>query len=395
MTFVLSAQNVFKYLIDNGLCTKEEQSTSQIELKSANNFNLLISLPGGRQLLVKQERTNSQGKRTGEFFKEWKIQTLLQLFPALSHFRPCLSEAIHFNAEHAIIVFNYFNDYLDLEEFYFKENIFPPEIATKIGATLASIHRLTLDNQEYREVLESGIGVSSNQALDIAQDLERLTPAIFDGFPVDALKFFVLYQRFDSLRQVLAQLKSVFTPCCLTHNDLKLNNILLSNSWKTEVAQKPPLANDSMIRLIDWEKSSWGDPAYDLGMLITSYLRIWLSSLITSKTIAIEESLRLATTPLEFIQPSITALVQAYFSSFPEILEHRPDFLQQVLQFSGLAFIQAIVGVLMHQKTFGNLSICMLQIAKMLLCRPEESIKTVFGTTALELTHRQTIHLLK
>jgi len=62
--------------------------------------------------------------------------------------------------------------------------------------------------------------------------------------------------------------------------------------------------------LIDWEACSWGDPAFDLGTLLASYLRIWLSSLIVDPTLELAESLSLAMIPLEEIQPSILALIR-------------------------------------------------------------------------------------
>lgn len=203
--------------------------------------------------------------------------------------------------------------------------------------------------------------------------------------PTDGLKFLSLYQRYDSLGQAIAELSNAFTPCCLTHNDLKLNNILLSLSWE-EAAFNESSSDDSLIRLIDWERGAWGDPASDLGTLIASYLQLWLHSMITSKTMAIQESLRLATTPLHLLQPSIRELVIAYFSVFPEIIEHRPDFLQRVMQFCGFALIKSIQAKLQHEKTFGNKGICILQVAKSLLCRPEASIPTIFGVDASALS---------
>jgi hypothetical protein len=55
------------------------------------------------------------------------------------------------------------------------------------------------------------------------------------------------------------------------------------------------------------------------------------------------------------------------------------------VQFSGLALIQAIQAALQHEKTFGNSGICMLQVAKSLLCRPEASIPTIFGMQISDL----------
>ena len=105
-----------------------------------------------------------------------------------------------------------------------------------------------------------------------------------------------------------------------------------------------------------------------------------------SKSIGIEEALRLAMTPLDVLQPSLAALATAYFETFPEILEQRPDFLNRTMQFAGLGLVQSIQAILQHQKTFGNSGICMLQVAKTLLCRPESSITTVFGVDASQLT---------
>lgn len=385
MAFTIKSQNIGDYLIDRDICLQEQKHLLKIEQKFAKNFNLLLSLPGERQLLVKQERHDREGKTAGEFLNEWRIHKFLKQFPELSTVRPLISEVLHFDAEHSIFVFNYLNDYCDLADFYTKENIYPTEIATSIGATLATIHRATLDRQQYQDFFsQNSEGVHIDQTPKFASELERISPEIFGQVPADGLKFFALYQRYDSLGKAIAELTTASKPCCLTHNDLKLNNILLHNDWEQDIS-KAEQSNNSIIRLIDWERGAWGDPAFDLGMLIASYLQIWLGSLVVSKSIDVEESLRLAMTPLDVLQPSIAALTKAYFDNFPEIIKRHPDFLRRVVQFSGLALIQQIQAMLQYQKSFGNMGICMLQVAKTLLCRPEQSIPTVFGVAESEL----------
>ncbi|MFM2064906.1 MAG: hypothetical protein RLZZ507_4577 [Cyanobacteriota bacterium] len=389
MTFLLSSQNVFNYLISQGLCTQEEQSLSKIELKPAKNFNLLVGLPDGRQLLVKQERLNRDGKTYGEFLDEWQVHNFCRTFPEISHLRSYISEAIHFDPENSIIIFNYLNDYRDLAEFYAQENLFPTIISESIGRILASIHRSTFNNQDYRQFFQSTEDEINQKTFNLNKGLERITPEIFGKLPADGLKFFSLYQRYDNLGKAIADLNTAFSPCCLTHNDLKLNNILLSLNWETvnwETAIYPEsILSDHIIRLIDWERGTWGDPSSDLGAIIASYLQIWLYSMVTSKTIPIENSLRLASIPLQLLQPSLSALVRAYLANFPEIIEHRPDFLERVLQFSGFALIRSIQAKLQHERTFGNAGICILQVAKSLLCRPQASITTIFAMEASEL----------
>ncbi len=380
MTLFLNSKNVFNYLLAEKICTQEEQHLSKVELKDAKNFNLLLTLQDGRKLLVKQERYNQEGKTAGEFLGEWQIQEFIVKTPQLSHIRPFISEMLHFDVNHSIIIFNYLNDYGDVADFYIKKNAYPTTIAASIGKTLATIHRDTLDCQKFQDFLFQNLeDVAIGKAPSFIHGIERISPEVFGQFPADGLKFFALYQRYDSLGTAIAELNTAFKPCCLTHNDLKLNNILLHNDW-----EQP---NNSIIRLIDWERGAWGDPAFDLGMLVASYLQIWLDSLVVNKSIDIEESLRLAMTPLDIIQPSIVALAKAYFNNFPEIIGRRPNFLRRVVQFSGFALIQQIQAMLQYQKSFGNTGICMLQIAKSILCRPEESIPTIFGVAECELTH--------
>ncbi|MBE9209809.1 aminoglycoside phosphotransferase family protein [Nostoc sp. LEGE 06077] len=384
MAFLLSSQNVLEYLLTIGLSTPVEQSLSKIELKPAKNFNLLVSLPDGRQLLVKQERLNREGKTAGEFFEEWRVHQFFQKFPDISHIRWCCSEAVHFDADNSIIVFNYLKNYRDLADFYIKENVFPTKIAIAVGMTLASIHHATMENPDYAEFFQTSAQISHLKNPNLTLGLDRITPEIFGLVPSEGLKFFTLYQRYDSLGQAIANLHRSYTRYCLTHHDLKLNNILLSLNWQEAVFNNS-FSSERMIRLIDWERGAWGDPAHDLGMLIASYLQFWLYSMTTSKSMAIEESLRLATTPLELLQPSIAALMSTYLAHFPQILETCPDFLERVVQFCGLALITAIQAGLQHEKTFGNVGICMLQVAKSLLCNPKASMKTIFGVEALEL----------
>jgi thiamine kinase-like enzyme len=375
MTFILSSQNVYEYLSTQGILTKRQREQLKVEPKPAKNFNLLLTLSENCQLLIKQERHNLEGKTAGEFQNEWRVRELFDRFSELNNIYPFISEVLHFNAADSIIVFRYLTDYRDLSVFYAKENTFPTEIAIAIARILATIHRSTYNNLTYRDFLAQKQEDSSEKHKSIlTQGLERITPEIFGIIPMDGIKFYALYQRYDSLGKAIADISSAYTPSCFTHNDLKLNNILLHNHWERDANLQT-----SLIRLIDWERGSWGDPAFDLGAMVASYLQLWLSSLVVSQSIAIEEALQLAMIPLDKLQPSIAALINTYFAEFTTILERRPDFLKRVVQAAGLSLIQQILAMIQYQKTFNNTGICMLQVAKSLLCRPEQSIPSIFS----------------
>jgi thiamine kinase-like enzyme len=390
MVFLLSSKNVFDYLKEKNICSEIQQEVDEqnVESKSAKNFNLLVTLPDRTKLFVKQERFDREGKTAGEFNREWRIQEFVRQFSEVKKLETWLPEIANFDVDNSILIVKYLDDHQNLGEFYGQENIFATELASSIGSIIATIHSQTINNRSYEDFFGySNSNTAPKSTQGMGSGLDRITPEIFGTVPADGLKFFALYQRYDSLGKAIAQLSESFQPSCLTHNDLKLNNILIAANGQPASASLPTNYSNSQVelKLIDWERSGWGDPAFDLGTVIGSYLIIWLQSLIVSRSMAIDESLRLATIPLEVLQPSLAALTKTYAAGFPDIVEHDPKFWQKVMQFAGLALIQSIQSTLQYQKAFNNTGICMLQVAKALLCNPESSIKSVLAIEIDEL----------
>ncbi|MDY6899876.1 MAG: phosphotransferase [Cyanobacteriota bacterium] len=378
MVFLLSSENIYGYLAKCNLLDDSKENITKIEQIKAKNFNLLITFSDNNKFLVKQEIRDSGGKANGDFLKEWLVQEAIHEFTQFNQFNNLTAELIWFDRENLILVFRYLDNYSDLYNFYAKTNSFPVKIADELGTKLAAFHRDSYDCQNYREfLLNNDQSPAVHPVHSLIRCWERIEPEIFGETPAQGLRFFVLYQKYDSLGNAIAELGTAFKPSCFTHNDLKLNNILANLDWEQ--------CDGDILRIIDWERFNWGDPAFDLGTLVSSYLQIWLANLIVSQSLSIQESLRSATIPLEKLQPSTAALIQAYFTTFPEILKYRPDFLERTVQFAGFNLIQQIYAVIQFQKCFDNTEIAMLQVAKSLLCRPQHSVPTIFGTNADEL----------
>ncbi|QLE57738.1 phosphotransferase family protein [Nostoc sp. TCL26-01] len=380
MLLSLSSQNVIQYLQAAGLCGLEDGTSDKIELPESNkkNFNLVVKLADNRQLLVKQERQIDHEGILHELFNEWRFHQLLQEFPVLGNISLITPLVQYYDEENSILVRSYFGEYLDLSKFYQDHNIFPPEIAQAIATTLAALHRATFQGKEYRKFMATAPqGQFRYHFYNPAQGIGSLTPEILAKVPSEALKFHILYQRYESLEAAIADLAYEWDACCLTHNDLTLNNILIHSRWNQ--------LDNCLVRLIDWETCTWGDPAFDLGTILASYLAIWLNSLVIDPTMELEDSLQLAMTPLEEIQPSLIAILQAYLKAFPMILEYRRDFVVKVIQFTGLALINQIKSKINNCKLFNSSDIYMLHVAKNLLIMPEQSILSIFGVSEAEI----------
>ena len=385
MAFLLSSQNVFEYLVKQSICTPETLEPIEIKPKECKNFNLLVSFPNNHHLLVKQERHDSEGYTDGEFWSEWCIQKFVRQFPELTPLQSLISEAVYFDPSHSIVVFKYLNNYGDLGNFYSDENIFSDQISSEIASILATIHRTTLNCEQYKQFLAHNLDEETiiDEIPEFLPQLKRIKPAVFGAVRTDALEFFRLYQRYPSLADVIASLNEIWKPCCLIHNDLRLSNFLLHLDWDKKLTKQEPI-----IKLIDWEKFLWGDPAYDLATVIAGYLKLWLKSLVVNSSIDIKTALILAKTPLEILQPSIYSLTKTYLDEFPEILEIESIFFQKVMQFTGLILMEKMVTKLQYRQPFNNQGICTLQVAKTLLCNPKSSIPIIFGKEASEFNAR-------
>ncbi len=382
MEIILDTDNIFEYLADLNYCQIADRENTQVTIVPAKNFNLLLTFSNGKALLVKQENRDYRGQAKGEFWAAWQIRELVNAFPCFGNaIEKFLPELLYFDPDNSIFIVNYLTDYGDLYRYYLDTQLFPVEIARAIGRLLANIHSQTFHQEKYRQFLtkpkDIEIDRSKTYADGIIRRLSRITPDIFAMMPVECLQFFKLYQRFPSLSQAIDDLHKKIAPSCLIHNDLKLNNILLDLQWQQPESQ--------LIKLIDWERADWGDPAFDLGCLLGSYLEIWLDGLAINNTLTINESLQLAATPLELLQPSLSVLVETYLEGFPEITISRPDYLDRVIQFTGLSLIQRIKITMDGDRVFGNRGIIMLEVAKQLLCAPQIAKNTLFGNKITQI----------
>jgi thiamine kinase-like enzyme len=373
VNFVLDSQNIVPYLQRWGLLQVDAQTVTLQQL-SAKNFNILVSAPTIQPLLVKQARINS-GQQTDELCREWQIQKLLTTNPQLTQLATFLPKVLHCDRSNGIVVNHFWTPYIDLQDYYDTQHRYPPAIATTIGQCLGQVHHASF-NPELQPQIETALGNSPLLAQTCWERWQRLHTGIFAATPIDCLKFYKIYQQYPQLGKAVAELAQESVACCLVHNDLKLNNILLHHH---------PQSSSAPVKIIDWECAGWGDPAADLGMAIGSYLELWLENLVVGSELSIQESLQLAVVPLTSLQSSLQALVNSYLTTFPEILQTQPNYLQRVLQYTGLCLMRRIETIIENDRFFDNQSIAILQVARQLLCNPLAFVHRIFGSDIHQL----------
>jgi len=186
---LLHSQNIESYLVEFGFCQASEKENLTLELVpvETKNFNLLVTLPDGEKLLVKQERYQTQGI-ISEFWNEIKVRELLNRYDELNFFKTFIPKIIHADPENSLVIFSYLSDYRDLDIFYRKYNDFSVEISSVLGSAIATIHRATFNACEYRDfLLQSSISPQKEHLFSSLYALDDIRPEVFGIFHLKAL----------------------------------------------------------------------------------------------------------------------------------------------------------------------------------------------------------------
>ncbi len=396
MKIKLSSNNLSQYLLKAGILQKHDINLIKIHPQSSCGSNSLIvlriSLANEQQIFVKQDHHHFDNEIGNIINRELHFYIFCQSLLDLEDITSLILKMSYFDKSNSIIIHKTSSKYIDLQKFYKKSKIFSTALAKLIGTTLATLHRETSTSLSCHDFMNKIVKDKPYyQFSHPSHLLEKLAPeTLIEELPPEGNRFIAFYQSSEILGKKVAELVANHNHYCLTHNNLELNNILIP--WQDEKLSYEK-NKKKIIKLINWEKCSWGDPAFDVGAAIANYLLLWLESLITHPAVKLEQSLQLATISLKDIQPSVVALTSSYISNFPKVLEEFPDFLIRVIQFAGLVLIYRIIAIIQSFKGFDNREICILQLAKSLLCQPEKSFPSVFGMT--KVTFRDLMPLSK
>ncbi|MEG4959155.1 MULTISPECIES: hypothetical protein [unclassified Microcoleus] len=377
MSIKLNYKNLFDYLIDAAICQKEDLGYLKVGVNS-RTFHWVIELTQNQgKLFVKQLPHFSTLTNDVRISKEWHLYKFLQSRKDLDYVSSLTPEIRHFDNSNSVLIYKCPNNYIALQSYYENQVTFPIALAELVGTTLAKLHSQTMSSQECYTFLTELEECKLNYQLsypDYLSDylVSRIEPESLKKTQAVSWRFLGIFQQSEAVREVVTELVLNHRHCCLTHNNIQFHKIFIPQHWENFVSEIQH-SDRSLIKLIDWESCSWGDPACDLGKAILGYFLLWIDSMIVHPAIEIKKSIQLATIPLEVVRPSIVAMTKAYINTYPKVLEDYPEFLKRVIQFAGLGLIYQLLTdfqlqpemALSHQNLY-------FFIAAQLLCKPEK-----------------------
>lgn len=378
MTIYLNYKNLFPYLINVGICQKDDLDSLKFDVNQSQTSYWIIDVPQKQdKLFVKQTPHYRSLYKDVRISKEWKLYNFLQSNKHLNYASALTPDILHFDESNSILISKCQNNYIALKSYYQNQETFPIALAELVGTTLAKLHSQTMSSQGcytfLNELQESKLNYQLPYPDYLSDFLLSCTePESLKKSQAVSWRFLGIFQQSEAVMEVVTDLVFNHRHCCLTHNNIQFNNILIPRSWEKLVTETPD-SDRSLIKLINWEAYSWGDPACDLGKAILGYFLLWMDSMIVHPAIEIKKSIQLATIPLEVVRPSLVAMTKAYINTYPKILEDYPEFIKRVVQFAGLGLIyQLLREFQLRPEMAFNIQTLYFFIAPQLLCKPEK-----------------------
>lgn len=251
----------------------------------------------------------------------------------------------------------------DLHEHHRQLRRFPVELGGQLGRALGLLHH----ERRVDPVDDPGgpppwVLAINRPSLD---DLREVGPA--------TMLLLEIIQGEVGLTEELDRLRSEWRSESLIHGDVRWANVLVEH----------PDAAAPGIRLIDWELASGGDPAWDLGCAMSSYLSFWIFSIPeTTEPLDSRELARLAECPLEEMWASVGQCWSEYVACAGHGDRWLADGFGRMMRYSAARLLQIAFESSFESETLDRRVVLHVQLAANIMARPEASARDLLGLMA-------------
>jgi hypothetical protein len=357
------AHDVVAYLLAHKFLTPQDIlaiGLSVVDLSHRNKtFKVLTSR--GAHYIVKQS-VDSQMKRT--IANEAKIYRLLaSLTRTVS--KGAIPKLLAYNSTAGVLILEAAANGESLAAYNTKNGPFSVRLAKSLGKTIATVHRIAR---------ESGTPSDGN--------LLYHRPWVFSVCPTPPYSFLSeasnamlelvrIIQQYPHFCNLLDQLSRSWRPNSLVHGDLKWDNCV--------AASTSVFGRKTRIIIVEWEFSGIGDPWWDVGAILSEYLRFWLGSGPISDQMPLRLFEELAMYPLAKLRPAIRSFWTAYCQTLGLDDREIRFWTRHAVKYAAAMLVQRVFEQMQYLVQPTGMSVVSLQLAFNMLQQPKKAATDLLG----------------
>ena len=347
---MLDVDSAVPFLLDRGLIRDEELLAGEVAVEAMprRNRNLRITIGESSGLFVKQPEDLAQGSREtlraeGDFYRRHAARGAAPAgsLPALLLYEP----------SGPLLVLELLPAHRTLGEH--ARSLPPPHfpIATyrALGRRLAGLHA---------GLRPTGSAPLPPGSLPWVAGAHEPSPSALRVLSPASLAALEILQGSAAIREGLGRVGALWTPRTTIHGDLRADNVL--------VRAGDGAHGGGDLRLVDWELSQPGDPAWDLAAVLSSLVVLWLGDLPDA-----------AALPWAVLQSAGLALWQGYRAH--EHDERAAEMAARVATFAAARLVQSALELAARRAELPDLAVLLLQVSENVFADPDRAAAELFA----------------
>jgi hypothetical protein len=243
-----------------------------------------------------------------------------------------------------------------------RTNTFSEPLAERFGRALATYHQHaagTMTQATHGHIFPCTIP----WALTISQQ----TQSSVANLSAANAQMLSLIQRYPNFPRRLETLQAGWRRDTLIHGDMKFENCVLAYAKGADA--------DPEIKVVDWEIADLGDPRWDVGSMLQSWLSYWIFSMPADGVVNDPEQLvARAHYPLERMRPAIRAFWKSYAATMGVSGTAEQELLDTCISYGGARMIQTVFESMYQMTNLTPHAIFMLQVSLNILEEPRGAV---------------------
>lgn len=363
---ILSRTNVAHYLLDQGLLTPSAVVDGEFMVAEVTrrNRNFKVMRRGQQGYFVKQIQ-HWDPSTVATLAAEATCYRFAREMPEFATLAELVPHDFLYDRQRHVLVTGLLPDAESLMDYHRRLNAFPPDVARLVGMQFGRLHRAPMPSLEGRPEATT-FRRQPPWALS-----SHLGANMFGALSGGSTRLLQIVQTYPDFQRTFDQMRADWRVVGLMHGDLK---------WENCVVYPVASENGELgTRVVDWELADIGDPSWDVGGLLQSYISFWVLSMSFGADVPPAQIEQTARYPIEKMQPSIRAFWQAYTAALDIERPAIESLLVRSVQYGAARMIQTAYESMQYSPQILPGTLGLLQVSLNMLKDPKKAATQLLG----------------